>query len=434
MSTTALETINHIIGGQETSGASSRSAPVYDPATGQVQRHVLLAEPADVDAAVQAAKQAFATWSNTAVVRRARVMFKFRELLVEHTDELARIIASEHGKTVEDAKGEITRGMEVVEFACGIAELTKGEFSDQVSTGDRPAFVPPAARASAPGSRRSTSRSWSRSGCIRSRSRAGNTFVLKPSERDPSVSNYVARLYEEAGLPAGVFNVVHGDKVAVDALLDHPDVAAISFVGSTPIAKYIYERATAAGKRVQALGGAKNHAIVMPDADLDFASDQLTAAGYGSAGQRCMAISVAVAVGDAADELVEKLRAKALAIKVGPGLDPDSEMGPLVTAAARDRVVDYIGRGEGDVVVDGRELSKEGDGFWVGPTLIDNVTTDMSRLHRRDLRPGAERHPRGYARRRDRPHQRQRLRQRRRDLHQLRPRRARVPARASRSA
>src|SRR4051794_32191678 len=206
----------------------------------------------------------------------------------------------------------------------------------------------------------------------------GNTFVLKPSERDPSVSNVVAKLYEQAGLPAGVFNVVHGDKVAVDALLDHPDVAAISFVGSTPIAKYIYERANARGKRVQALGGAKNHAIVMPDADLDYAADQLTAAGYGSAGQRCMAISVTVAVGDAADELVEKLREKALAVKVGPGLDPESEMGPLVTAAARDRVVDYIGRGEGDVVVDGREISKPGDGFWVGPTLIDNVGTDMS--------------------------------------------------------
>jgi malonate-semialdehyde dehydrogenase (acetylating)/methylmalonate-semialdehyde dehydrogenase len=206
----------------------------------------------------------------------------------------------------------------------------------------------------------------------------GNTFVLKPSERDPSVSNLVADLYRRAGLPDGVFNVVHGDKVAVDALLDHPDVAAISFVGSTPIAKYIHARASEAGKRVQALGGAKNHAIVMPDADLDFAANHLSAAGYGSAGQRCMAISVAVAVGDAADELVEKLRAKAVAIKVGPGLEPDSEMGPVVTGAARDRIVDYIGRGEGDVVVDGREIDIEGDGFWVGPTLIDNVTTDMS--------------------------------------------------------
>src|SRR3954462_818528 len=377
MSTTALETINHCIGGQQTAGVSTRTAPVYDPATGHEQRHVLLAEPEDVDAAVQAAKRAFAEWSNTAVVRRARVMFKFRELLVEHTDELARIIASEHGKTVEDAKGEVIRGLEVVEFACGIAQLTKGEFSDQVSSGvDLRSFRQPLGVCAGitPFNFPIMVPQWMHPIAIA----CGNTFVLKPSERDPSVSNRVAELYREAGLPDGVFNVVHGDKVAVDALLDHPDVAAISFVGSTPIAKYIYERATAAGKRVQALGGAKNHAIVMPDADLDFAADQLTAAGYGSAGQRCMAISVTVAVGDAGDELVEKLRAKALAIKVGPGLDPASDMGPLVTAAARDRVVDYIGRGEGDVVVDGREISKEGDGFWVGPTLIDNVTTDMS--------------------------------------------------------
>jgi malonate-semialdehyde dehydrogenase (acetylating) / methylmalonate-semialdehyde dehydrogenase len=377
MSTTALETINHCIGGQQTAGVSTRTAPVYDPATGRAQRHVLLAEPEDVDAAVQAAKAAFETWSNTAVVRRARVMFKFRELLVEHTDELARIIASEHGKTVEDAKGEITRGMEVVEFACGIAELTKGEFSEQVSTGiDLHSFRQPLGVCAGitPFNFPIMVPQWMHPIAIA----CGNTFVLKPSERDPSVSNRVAELYREAGLPDGVFNVVHGDKVAVDALLDHPDVAAISFVGSTPIAKYIYERATAAGKRVQALGGAKNHAIVMPDADLDFASDQLIASGYGSAGQRCMAISVAVAVGDVADDLVERLRAKALKVKVGPGLDPESEMGPVVTGAARERVRDYIGRGEGDVVVDGREVAIDGDGFWVGPTLIDNVTPDMS--------------------------------------------------------
>src|SRR4051794_21662859 len=376
MSTTALETINHCIGGQQTAGVSSRTAPLYDPATGHEQRHVLLAEPEDVDAAVRAAKAAFEAWSNTAVVRRARVMFKFRELLVEHTDELARIIASEHGKTVEDAKGEITRGMEVVEFACGIAELTKGEFSDQVSTGvdlhsfrqalgvcagitpfNFPIMVP----------------QWMHPIAIA----CGNTFLLKPSERDPSVSNRVAELYAEAGLPDGVFNVVHGDKVAVDAILDHPDVAAVSFVGSTPIARYIHERASTAGKRVQALGGAKNHAIVLPDADLDFAATQLTAAGYGSAGQRCMAISVAVAVGDVADELVQRLRAKALDVNVGPGLDPESEMGPVVTAQARDRIVGYITETPADVVVDGRELERDGDGFWVGPTLLDNVSTDM---------------------------------------------------------
>jgi len=377
MSTTALETINHVIGGGQTAGASTRTAPVYDPATGQVQRHVLLAEPADVDAAVQAARAAFPAWADTSVVRRARVMFKFRELVVEHTDELARIIASEHGKTVEDAKGEVVRGMEVVEFACGIAELTKGEFSDQVSTGvDLHSFRQPLGVCAGitPFNFPIMVPMWMHPVAIAT----GNTFVLKPSERDPSVSNLIADLYAQAGLPDGVFNVVHGDKTAVDALLDHPDVDAVSFVGSTPIAKYIYERATAAGKRVQALGGAKNHAIVLPDADLDFASDQLIAAGYGSAGQRCMAISIAVAVGDAADELVEKLRAKALNVKVGPGLDPSSEMGPLVTPQARDRVVDYIGRGEGDVVVDGRELKVDGDGFFVGPTLIDNVTTDMS--------------------------------------------------------
>lgn len=377
MSTTALETINHVIGGAQTAGASTRTSPVYDPATGQVQRNVLLAEPQDVDAAVQAARAAFPAWADTSVVRRARVMFKFRELVVEHTDELARIIAAEHGKTVEDAKGEVVRGMEVVEYACGIAELTKGEFSDQVSTGvDLHSFRQPlgVCVGITPFNFPIMVPMWMHPIAIAT----GNTFVLKPSERDPSVSNFIADLYARAGLPDGVFNVVHGDKTAVDALLDHPDVDAISFVGSTPIAKYIYERATAAGKRVQALGGAKNHAIVMPDADLAFASDQLIAAGYGSAGQRCMAISIAVAVGDAADELVEKLREKALNVKVGPGLDPSSEMGPLVTPQARDRVVDYIGRGEGDVVVDGRELELDGDGFFVGPTLIDNVTTDMS--------------------------------------------------------
>src|SRR4051794_27110301 len=376
MSTVQLESVRHCIGGQQTAGVSTRTAPVYDPATGQEQRHVLLAEPEDVDAAVQAAKAAFGAWSNTAVVRRARVMFRFRELLVEHTDELARIIASEHGKTVEDAKGEITRGMEVVEFACGIAELTKGEFSDQVSTGvDLHSFRQPLGVCAGitPFNFPIMVPMWMHPIAIAT----GNTFVLKPSERDPSVSNRIAELYAQAGLPDGVFNVVHGDKVAVDALLDHPDVAAVSFVGSTPIARYIHDRASAAGKRVQALGGAKNHAIVMPDADLDYATNHLSAAGYGSAGQRCMAISVAVAVGDVADELVERLRAKALDIKVGPGLDPESEMGPVVTAQARDRIAGYIAETPADVVVDGRELERDGDGFWVGPTLLDNVSTDM---------------------------------------------------------
>jgi malonate-semialdehyde dehydrogenase (acetylating) / methylmalonate-semialdehyde dehydrogenase len=377
VSTVQLETIDHVIGGRVTAGDSTRSAPVYDPATGHEQRRVLLAEASDVDAAVQAAKAAFTSWRDVSVVRRARIMFAFRELVARHTDELARIIASEHGKTFDDAKGEVVRGMEVVEYACGIAEHLKGSFSDQVSTDvDLHSFRQPLGVCAGitPFNFPIMVPMWMHPMAIAT----GNTFVLKPSERDPSVSNRVAELYREAGLPEGVFNVVHGDKVAVDALLDHPDVAAVSFVGSTPIARYIHERASAAGKRVQALGGAKNHAIVMPDADLEFAADQLVAAGYGSAGQRCMAISVTVAVGDAADELVEKLREKAIAIQVGPGLDPGSEMGPVVTGAARDRIVDYIGRGEGDLVVDGRELQIDGDGFWVGPTLIDNVKADMS--------------------------------------------------------
>jgi malonate-semialdehyde dehydrogenase (acetylating)/methylmalonate-semialdehyde dehydrogenase len=376
MSTVQLESIRHCIGGRQTSGASSRTAPVYDPAIGHEQREVLLAEPADVDAAVQAAKQAFDTWRDVSVVRRARIMFAFRALINDNLDELARIIASEHGKTVEDAKGEVIRGMEVVEFACGIAELLKGEFSEQVSTDiDLHSFRQPLGVCAGitPFNFPIMVPLWMHPVAIAT----GNTFVLKPSERDPSVSNRVAELYAEAGLPDGVFNVVHGDKVAVDAILDHPDIAAVSFVGSTPIAKYIHERASANGKRVQALGGAKNHAIVMPDADLDFAATQLTAAGYGSAGQRCMAISVAVAVGDAADDLVDRLQRKAREVKVGPGLDPESEMGPVVTAQARDRIVGYIEQTAADVVVDGREIERDGDGFWVGPTLLDNVTTDM---------------------------------------------------------
>ena len=376
MSTVQLESIRHRIGGAETPGASTRTAPVYDPATGHEQRQVLLAEPADVDAAVQAAKRAYETWKDVSVVRRARIMFAFRELVDEHTDELARIIASEHGKTVEDAKGEVIRGMEVVEFACGIPQLLKGEFSEQVSTDiDLHSFRQPLGVCAGitPFNFPIMVPMWMHPVAIAT----GNTFVLKPSERDPSVSNRVAELYAEAGLPDGVFNVVHGDKVAVDAILDHPDIAAVSFVGSTPIARYIHDRAGAAGKRVQALGGAKNHAVILPDADLDYAAGQLTAAGYGSAGQRCMAISVAVAVGDAADELVEKLRARTLAVKVGPGLDPESEMGPVVTAQARDRIKGYIAETEADVVVDGRELDLEGDGFWVGPTLLDRVTPEM---------------------------------------------------------
>jgi malonate-semialdehyde dehydrogenase (acetylating) / methylmalonate-semialdehyde dehydrogenase len=376
VSTVQLETIDHCIAGARTPGASTRTAPVYDPATGREQREVRLAEPADVDAAVQAAKTAFESWRDTSVTRRVKVMFAFRELINDHMDELARIISSEHGKTLDDAKGEVIRGLEVVEYACGIAELLKGEFSEQVSTDiDLHSFRQPLGVCAGitPFNFPIMVPMWMHPIAIA----AGNTFVLKPSERDPSVSNRVAELYAEAGLPDGVFNVIHGDKVAVDAILDHPDIAAVSFVGSTPIARYIHQRASEQGKRVQALGGAKNHAVVMPDADLDYAAAQLTAAGYGSAGQRCMAISVTVAVGDAADELVERLRAKALDIKVGPGLDPESEMGPVVTAQARERIVGYIDATEADVVVDGRDIERDGDGFWVGPTLLDNVTTDM---------------------------------------------------------
>jgi malonate-semialdehyde dehydrogenase (acetylating)/methylmalonate-semialdehyde dehydrogenase len=380
VSTTTLRTIEHTIGGQVTAGDSNRTSPVYDPATGLEQAQALLAEPTDVDRAVRAARRAFETWGEVSLTRRARVMFRFRELVDRHTDELARIISSEHGKVFDDAKGEVIRGMEVVEYACGVPELLKGEFSEQVSTDvDLLSFRQPLGVCAGitPFNFPIMVPMWMHPVAIAT----GNTFVLKPSERDPSVSNLVAELYADAGLPEGVFNVVHGDKVAVDALLDHPEVDAVSFVGSTPIARYVHERAVASGKRVQALGGAKNHAVVMPDADLDFTANHLTAAGYGSAGQRCMAISVAVAVGDVAEPLVERLVQKAREVKVGPGLEPDSEMGPVITAQARDRIVDYIGQGQqagADIVVDGREIDRNGAGYWVGPTLIDNVTTDMT--------------------------------------------------------
>src|SRR3954452_25087515 len=370
MSTTATRTIRHRIGGEETAGSSTRTSIVWDPATGQPQAEVVLADPGDVDAAVSAAKAAFPAWSETSISRRAKIMFAFRNLLEARTDELARIIASEHGKVVEDAKGEIMRGMEVAEFACGIPQLLKGEYSDQISSDvDSFSFRQPlgVCVGITPFNFPMMVPLWMHPLAIAT----GNTFVLKPSERDPSASNLVAELYAEAGLPDGVFNVVHGDKVAVDALLDHPDVAAVSFVGSTPIARYIHERASGAGKRVQALGGAKNHAVVMPDADLGFATNHLIAAGFGSAGQRCMAISVGVAVGDVAEPLVERLRQKALEVTVGPGSEPGSDMGPIVTAQARDRIVGYISETPADVVVDGRELEHDGDGFWVGPTLLD---------------------------------------------------------------
>ena len=373
--------IAHFIDGQAVAGTSGRSQPVYNPATGTSERSVPLASPAEVDAAVAAAKAAWPAWAKTPPLRRARILDRFKAILWERQDELAELISSEHGKTHDDALGEVTRGLEVVEFAVGAPSFLKGEFVENVGTGvdshsirqplgvvagitpfNFPCMVPcwmfPVALA------------------------CGNTFVLKPSERDPSPAIRIAEWLAEAGLPAGVFNVVHGDKAAVDALLTHPDVKAISFVGSTPIARYIHATGTANGKRVQALGGAKNHAIVLPDAAIDYASDHLVAAAFGSAGERCMAISTAVTVGSAGDELMAAVAEKARAVKVGPGREADSEMGPVVTAAARDRIVGLIGSGErqgADLVVDGRGLAVPGhdDGFWVGPTVIDAVRPEM---------------------------------------------------------
>ncbi|HEX6353346.1 CoA-acylating methylmalonate-semialdehyde dehydrogenase [Actinophytocola sp.] len=376
-----MYTIEHWINGVATPAGSTRTAPVYNPATGQEQARVLLAEASDVDTAVAAAAKAFESWGNSSLSQRTKVMFAFRELLVRHEDELARIISSEHGKVIDDARGEIVRGREVVEYACGIADALKGSFSDQVSRDvDVHNFRQPLGVVAGitPFNFPIMVPLWMHPIAIAT----GNTFVLKPSERDPSASRLVAELYAEAGLPDGVFNVVNGDKVAVDAILDHPDITAVSFVGSTPIARHVHERATASGKRVQALGGAKNHAVVLPDADLEFAANHLTAAAFGSAGQRCMAISVGVAVGAAGDRLVEILARKANEVKVGPGDDATSDMGPVVTEAARQRVVASVASGAeqgATVVVDGRGLEVAGheDGFFVGPSLLDHVTAEM---------------------------------------------------------
>ncbi len=376
-----MRTIQHWIAGSETTGASRRFGTVYNPATGTEQAQVALAEPSDVDAATAAAKKAFDEWRDVSLIRRARIMFALRDLIERHTDELSELVADEHGKVVSDAKGEVIRGMEVVEYACGIPTLLKGEYSEQVSTDvDAYSFRQPLGVCAGitPFNFPVMVPLWMHPVAIA----AGNTFVLKPSERDPSASNFIARLYADAGLPEGVFNVVHGDKVAVDAILDHPDIAAVSFVGSTPIARYVHQRASQAGKRVQALGGAKNHAVVLPDADMEFAANHITAAGYGSAGQRCMAISAVVAVGEAGDALVAGLRRKAEEIKVGSGRDKASEMGPVVTPQARDRITGYVDRGAragATLVVDGRGLVVDGheNGFFVGPCLFDHVTTDM---------------------------------------------------------
>jgi len=376
-----VRTIQHWIDGAETAGSGSRRGPVFNPATGEQQAEVVLAEQSDVDRAVATAAAAFESWSQSSLSRRTGILFRFRELVNQRKDEIAALITDEHGKVLSDAAGEVQRGLEVVEFACGIPQLLKGEYSDQVSTGvDSFSFRQPLGVVAGitPFNFPAMVPMWMFPVAIA----CGNTFILKPSERDPSASVLIARLWAEAGLPAGVFSVVHGDKVAVDALLDHPDVAAVSFVGSTPIAQYVHERGTRAGKRVQALGGAKNHAIVLPDADLEFASDHLAAAAYGSAGERCMAISATIAVGSAGDQLIDVLDRKSRAVRVGPGRDPGSDMGPIVTAASRDRIVSLITSGEesgAKVVVDGRDLVVPGheNGFFVGPTLVDQVSPDM---------------------------------------------------------
>ncbi|MBN8491832.1 MAG: CoA-acylating methylmalonate-semialdehyde dehydrogenase [Burkholderiales bacterium] len=385
---TATTDVGHYIGGRTVPGASGRQQPVYNPSTGKVARQVALASVEEVNAAVASAKAAFPAWAEMPPIRRARVMNAFLQLLMQHRDTLAAMISAEHGKVFTDAQGEVTRGIDIVEFACGIPQLLKGDYTEQVSTGidnwtmrqplgvvagitpfNFPCMVPlwmfPVALA------------------------CGNAFILKPSERDPSPSLFMADLLKQAGLPDGVFNVVQGDKVAVDALLTHPDVKALSFVGSTPIAQYIYETGAHHGKRVQALGGAKNHMVVMPDADIEQAVDGLIGAGYGSAGERCMAISVAVLVGDIGDKIVPKLAERAKALKIRSPMDLEAEMGPIVTKQARDRIEGYIGIGvqEGaKLVVDGRGHKVPGleGGFFTGGTLFDHVTPAM-RIYKEEI-------------------------------------------------
>jgi malonate-semialdehyde dehydrogenase (acetylating)/methylmalonate-semialdehyde dehydrogenase len=381
----SVSIIPHYINGQRAAGSASRAQDVFNPASGAVSGRVALANAADVNAAVAAAQAAFPAWADTPPIRRARVMFKFLELVNQHKDELARLITLEHGKVFTDAQGEVARGIDIIEFACGIPQLLKGDFSDQVSTGmdnwtlrqplgvvagitpfNFPVMVP----------------MWMFPVAIA----AGNSFILKPSPIDPSPALLMGELFKQAGLPDGVFNVVQGDKEAVDALLVHPDVKAISFVGSTPIANYIYETGAHHGKRVQALGGAKNHMVVMPDADLEQAVDALIGAAYGSAGERCMAISVAVLVGDVGDKIMPMLKARAEALKIKNGLELDAEMGPIVTRVAHERITGYIEAGEKEgakLLVDGRGFEGKAAGagceagFWMGGTLFDHVTADM---------------------------------------------------------
>jgi malonate-semialdehyde dehydrogenase (acetylating)/methylmalonate-semialdehyde dehydrogenase len=374
-----IKRISHWIGGKLVEGTSGRSGPVYNPATGEQTGEVAFASVEEVGQAVAAANEAFPAWRALSLSRKTELFFRIRELVHDRAEEIAKFLTSEHGKVLSDAKGEVARGLEVIEFCCGIPELLKGGFSEQASSGidvysirqplgvaagitpfNFPAMVP----------------MWMWAPALA----CGNTFVLKPSEKDPSASIYVAELLKEAGVPDGVFNVVHGDKVAVDAILEHPDIQSVSFVGSTPIAKYVYENATKRGKRCQALGGAKNHMIVLPDADIDMAADAAVSAAYGSAGERCMAISQVVVVGDVADRLIDAIKERIPKVKVGDGMQPDSEMGPLVTREHRDRVASYVENAPGEgatVVVDGRESAPEGNGFWLGVSLLDNLTPEM---------------------------------------------------------
>ncbi|HEY7010386.1 MAG TPA: CoA-acylating methylmalonate-semialdehyde dehydrogenase [Jatrophihabitantaceae bacterium] len=372
--------IEHWVDGKRVAGRSGRTAPVHNPATGLVTGEVDLASAEEVGAAVASATAAAREWRHASLSRRAAVLFAFRELLHDNADELAKIITAEHGKVLADAHGEVARALENVEFACGVPQLLKGGFSEQAATGvdvysirqplgvvagitpfNFPAMVP----------------LWMAANAIA----CGNAFVLKPSEKDPSASLWIADAWQKAGLPDGVFSVVQGDKVAVDAILTHPGIAAVSFVGSTPIARYIYETGTAHGKRVQALGGAKNHMLVLPDADIDLAADAAVSAAYGAAGERCMAISVAVAVGDAGDKLVDAIAARLPKLRVGDGADADTDMGPLITAEHRDKVAGYIGAGVDSgatVVVDGRAGDVPEQGFFLGTTLLDHVQPNMS--------------------------------------------------------
>jgi len=381
--------LTHFIGGQPVAGNSGRFGDVFNPATGEVTGKVPLASAEETAAAIAVAAKAFPGWGATPPHVRARVMFRLRDLIERDTDRLAAIITAEHGKVFSDAKGELTRGLEVVEFACGIPQLLKGEYSEGVGRGvDSVALRQPLGVVAgiSPFNFPAMVPMWMFPVAIA----CGNAFIMKPSEKDPTLSNEIAKLLKEAGLPDGVFNVVHGDKAAVDELLSNPAVQAISFVGSTPVAEYIYATGTAAGKRVQALGGAKNHMIVMPDADLDQAVDALMGAAYGSAGERCMAISVAVPVGEkTADALIERLTPRVQALKIGPGMAGDSDMGPLVTGAHRDKVASYmdIGVQEGaELVVDGRGLKLQGyeDGFFIGGALFDRVTPDM-RIYKEEI-------------------------------------------------